>query len=144
MSVKRTLGFALALLFAAGAAHAQHTPASPRPDTLTIVKGESPVEVRLRLTTVGAHVLVLKGGSQLVADTMEISTPVQVVLPAQSFSLHVSASPDAMISILSDSTPQPKRGRFRSTFHAPFTLARTAPNGALMLQSASMTSQRVP
>jgi len=144
MSAQHVAGFALYLVLAAGVAQAQKPTSEVHLDTLTILKGDSPSDVRVRLVGVGAHVQIVKFPN-LEADTLELTTPVQVVLPAQAFSLSVSTPTDATVTIMSDAASHGGRGRFRSTIHAPFTLKRAATNGSLSVTAGGNgRSERVP
>lgn len=134
----------LTLVLVARIAQAQQSTSEVRKDTLTILKGDSPSDVHVRLVSVGARVQVLDIPNWLAADTLDLTTPVRVVLPAHAFSLSVSSATDATVTLVTE-TSHGEHERFRSTIHAPVTLTRKATDGKLSVQATSGgRSERVP
>ena len=145
MSTQRAATLALFMLLGTRIAQAQAPTSKADSDTLTIDKGASPTPVRVRLVNVGAHVQIMGLMSQLVADTMYVTTPVRIVLPLQPFSISVSSADDATITMMSHVDAPTGAERFRSTIHAPLTLTRSVENGKLSVRAQGAgKSERVP
>ena len=111
-----------------------------------IIGGDSTRHVKVRLVNAGAHVHMVTA-PWVEADTLIISTPVELALPAGAFRLMVTpvAKAEEVVLVYGASAQRTHVAtRFSAQVWAPVILERTGSNDPVRISSRKMTAERLP